>query len=75
METICPLCNGLQKVTLACPFCGTTLLDGGNIESFFGPYAPYAVNVQVSSENSCVHLLFCPHCHYDSRQAYQMVVI
>ena len=36
METVCPLCNGLQIVTISCPLCGAVMQDGGTIESFSG---------------------------------------
>lgn len=77
METVCPVCNGLQEITAICPLCGEVLLDGGTIESFLGPYAPYMYieDLMANSENYCIHLLFCPDCHYDTRQAWDLVII
>ena len=75
METVCPLCNGLQIVTISCPLCGAVMQDGGTIESFSGPYAPYTDNEEEAGTAYCIHLLFCPSCHYDSRQACKMVII
>jgi hypothetical protein len=73
MNMICPLCNGLQDVTIECPLCGRIMSDGGTIESFWGPYSPYMDTF--NDENYCVHLLFCPYCHYDSRKAWEMVIV
>lgn len=75
METVCPICNGLEKVRTICPLCGDELLDGGKIENFWGPYAPYMEELLYGEEQYCTHLLFCPHCHYDTRMRWELCII
>lgn len=78
MENVCPVCNALITITALCPRCGLRLADGGALENFFGPYSPYmdAESLQKGEEdNRCVHLLYCPHCGYDVRAAWEYVTV
>lgn len=78
MEKVCPVCNALITVTALCPRCGLRLADGGAVENFLGPYSPY---MEVNSlqrggaDTQCVHLLYCPHCGYDVRAAWELVTV
>lgn len=75
MELICPLCNGLEAPSAACPKCGENMDDQGNIEDYFGPYSPYQerdlymwqqeIENPELGDDYCVHLYSCPHCQYD----------
>jgi rubrerythrin len=69
------------QVTAQCPVCGHSLLDGGNLQDFFGPYSPYEeMNsygdlAQANEEGQCVHLIYCPQCGYDHREAIAQVEV
>jgi hypothetical protein len=78
LEKVCPICNGLQSIFIACPCCESLMADGGVLENYYGPYSPYmdwSGLQQNSSEGQCVHLLYCPACHYDTRVAWELILI
>ena len=76
MEHVCPICNGLQTVSQNCPDCGTGMQDGGVLANYAGPYSPYMeMQMNIVHANTCVHLLYCPRCHNDMHQAYQLIWI
>jgi rubrerythrin len=81
MEWVCPICNGMDYIEIRCPACGHVLVDGGNLQDFYGPYSPYMEqntygNLEdLRNEGKCLHLLYCPQCGYDRRAAIQQVVI
>lgn len=78
METVCPVCNGLDEIHKTCPRCGQFLEDGGRLTSFYEPYAPYlddeitnqANKKLYKEEGKCVHLLYCPACGFDLRESF-----
>jgi hypothetical protein len=68
---LCPVCNGMQSIQLACPTCSNTMEDGGKLTDRFGPYAPYVPHdeeeLSLSSragaaEETCSHIATCPSC-------------
>lgn len=69
MDKACPLCNGIQQVNGQCPRCQRPWQDGGAVDVFLGPYSPYETQLVYTTEqeDSCVHLLYCPHCGIDKR--------
>jgi hypothetical protein len=78
MEKACPICNALQQVNMRCPRCGGQLADGGALENYYGPYSPYMDIHTLQNclpETHCVHLLYCGQCRFDTRAAWEMVVI
>jgi ribosomal protein L32 len=77
MELVCPLCNSLQLIHTQCPNCGQTMIDGGALESYLGPYSPYMEKESIvgAEATHCVHLLYCPNCHFDMRTAWELVII
>ncbi|MBP2662435.1 MAG: hypothetical protein H6Q71_383 [Firmicutes bacterium] len=77
MEKVCPLCNVLQLITEKCPRCGASLVDGGAVSAYMGPYSPYmdTQDLPFQSENYCLHLLYCPVCQYDTRSAVAFVTM
>ena len=63
----CPLCNSLISLHQVCPQCNQALLDGGRVEDFLGPYAPYE---ELDTDwEPCTHLIYCPACGQDWRVA------
>ena len=73
-ELDCPLCNGLIQVKKSCARCGENLMDGGPVESYFGPYSPYEeVDDKLQDflpeyrYDECLHLFYCPACGWDKR--------
>ncbi|MEG6584570.1 hypothetical protein V6C17_03060 [Dendrosporobacter sp. 1207_IL3150] len=77
---VCPLCNALQPLDKICPICNQQMTDGGAIENYYGPYSPYMSRDSIygpyqTPVKQCVHLLYCPNCHYDLRVALEMVNI
>ncbi|HAK73210.1 MAG TPA: hypothetical protein DCP36_05785 [Sporomusaceae bacterium] len=78
MEVVCPICNALQSILISCPSCTGRMEDGGILEDYYGPYSPYMdwpALQQTSSEGQCVHLLYCPACHYDTRVAWELILV
>lgn len=78
MEVVCPICNGLQSMVISCPGCHTLMVDGGILEDYFGPYSPYSEHADDEGSSlgeQCVHLLYCPQCHYDTRIAWELIHI
>ncbi|HML35257.1 hypothetical protein M7775_11425 [Sporomusa sphaeroides DSM 2875] len=77
LEKVCPLCNALQQVEKKCPHCGKTMLDGGALNNYLGPYSPYmeAQSLPFQSEAYCIHLLYCPECDYDRQEILALVAM
>ncbi|HHU64170.1 MAG TPA: hypothetical protein GXZ32_08235 [Clostridiales bacterium] len=75
MDTICPVCNGLEEHQSFCPRCGSYMKEMGALQDFFGPYSPYqeqdTVNLPVEyqqvCEQACVHLYRCSNCGIEDR--------
>lgn len=71
MSRICPVCNGLRSLQMACPNCGVIMDDGGKLEDFFDDYSPYLEmrwNREVNgypdlAAHRCLHYAQCPECH------------
>lgn len=72
---LCPICNGFEQLSAACPSCSVQAVDYGPIVDFTGPYAPYqtkadaektnsmeTMNSDLYSELSCNHVIYCPNC-------------
>lgn len=77
MEMVCPVCNAMQAISTECPNCGQTMTDGGALENYFGPYSPYMEKEDINraAHSQCVHLLYCPNCHFDMRAAWNLTAI
>lgn len=78
MDRICPLCNGLDSVSSNCPCCGQRLEDGGALQNYLGPYSPYVESETIPNamtDHYCVHLLYCPNCHYDTKAIWNFIEI
>lgn len=78
MEKVCPICNALEGIYQECPLCGHQLIDGGVLQNYLGPYSPYmegdTIPLNIDS-NSCIHLLYCPECNFDTRASWELVII
>jgi predicted RNA-binding Zn-ribbon protein involved in translation (DUF1610 family) len=67
---MCPVCNGLQSISFACPQCRTKMADEGRVDDYLGPYSPYRPIDDLKltngytdlSTHQCVHSLSCPQC-------------
>ena len=62
----CPLCNQLINLTQLCPDCHRALIDGGRVEDYLSPYAPYE-EAGKDRIPPCTHLIYCPVCGRDWR--------
>jgi hypothetical protein len=66
----CPVCNGFSRLAAICPDCGNPACDGGRLNDYLGPYAPYRPIDEISRTNglpdlalhSCVHVMYCEEC-------------
>ncbi|CAH0118346.1 MULTISPECIES: hypothetical protein [unclassified Paenibacillus] len=78
MFHLCPLCNGLTSLEVACPVCTHQTIDYGKLDDFAGPYSPYEPLHQAAAmsqillaetdrEHYCVHVLYCANCNRDYR--------
>jgi hypothetical protein len=71
---ICPLCNGLRKVTVYCPHCQRLMEDQGKVTDYFDDYSPY-MDIDMMKKvdgypytlanHECVHLFYCPYCRQE----------
>lgn len=64
MPRICPLCNGLNTITIECP-CGAKMQDAGPVSNYYGPYSPYGHAAFAALY--CQHLFTCSRCGQDKR--------
>ncbi len=68
---VCPVCNSLAAVGKECPRCGNTLRDAGLLQDYYDDYSAYLDQVVYEDgyrnydEDYCVHLFYCPNCHFD----------
>ncbi len=68
MQRICPVCNGLSQLDAVCHRCQSDMEDRGQLESYYGPYAPYEEDELLSTstitpyETSCPHVAYCTEC-------------
>lgn len=60
---ICPYCNGLKALEIACPSCNNIMRDAGTLQEALGPYSPYEENSLIHQQFGCVHRLFCDTCN------------
>ncbi|AMX84480.1 hypothetical protein GS3922_12860 [Geobacillus subterraneus] len=68
---VCPLCNGLRRMTVYCSYCRQPMEDQGKITDYFDDYSPY-MDADIMkfvdgyprtyTNHECVHLFYCPHC-------------
>ena len=71
---LCPLCNGLRKIHIACPDCGTEMKDQGKFMDYADDYSAY-LDIDLLKQNDgfpkslekgqCPHLLQCQNCGHD----------
>lgn len=75
----CPLCNGINKLSYYCSNCKALLRDGGRLDDYSDSYSPYEESnlTQFSRDAGnqiyCIHLFYCPKCHYDKRVAVKKI--
>lgn len=70
MSYYCPVCNGLQSMSVLCPACRQAARDFGRTDDFLGPYSPYRPIDDLKLTNGfpdlinheCVHLMYCENC-------------
>lgn len=74
MPGICPYCNGMIALRQPCPRCAAPLTDGGRLDDYAGPYAPYRQIDDLKLTNGypdlarqlCVHQTYCQECGYSA---------
>lgn len=72
MSTMCPVCNGMQVLSVRCPKCGSAATDDGRLNDYLGPYSPYRPIDDIGLTNGfldvqnhrCTHVAHCPECGY-----------
>jgi hypothetical protein len=83
MEYGCPVCNGLTTLYKNCPYCGRKMEDKGMVDDYLGPYSPYG-DMDLYEQHdkfdgdfskSCVHLVSCADCGYDTRIGVMQLVL
>lgn len=71
---MCPLCNGIETVTIPCPKCNTNMDDRGKATDYFDDYSAYMdidlmkmVDGDPNSHRNqyCLHYFVCPNCYYE----------
>ncbi|WP_188206975.1 hypothetical protein [Alkalibacillus aidingensis] len=75
---LCPLCNGLAKVSIECSKCHSNLDDHGKLTDYFDDYSAYMDIDMVkmfdgdpkSLENhQCLHYFYCQNCQHEEIKA------
>lgn len=63
---ICPICNGIELIHLACPHCGALMEEHGKVSDYYAPYSPYReiTHVQTLEGSDPIHLLYCDHYYH-----------
>jgi hypothetical protein len=69
----CPVCNGLESLTVPCPHCGEWMEDWGRWLDLLADYSPYRPidDLKMSdglldgNTHQCPHSLYCRHCGYE----------
>ncbi|KRF55239.1 hypothetical protein ASG99_10980 [Bacillus sp. Soil768D1] len=71
---LCPLCNGLRKIHVNCPECGSDLDDKGKFMDFADSYSAY-MDIDTLKQNDgypqslqkgqCPHIMNCSKCGHD----------
>lgn len=72
MSYICTYCNGMNALDRSCPKCGGRMSDGGRLDDYTGPYAPYRPIDAGKLTNgysdwaghTCIHQAYCSRCGY-----------
>ncbi|MCQ6558703.1 hypothetical protein [Paenibacillus mendelii] len=67
---LCPICNGLEQLSAACPVCSSPADDCGLLVDYTAPYAPYQPYDEASSnfmetmifDQKCQHVVYCQRC-------------
>jgi DNA-directed RNA polymerase subunit M/transcription elongation factor TFIIS len=72
--SLCPLCNGLRTIHIACPQCNAETEDQGKMMDYVGPYSAY-MEIDLLKRNDgfpkslekgqCPHIMKCPKCGHD----------
>ena len=71
---ICPLCNALEELNIACPQCKIQLDDGGKVSDYLDVYGHYNDEEtnkmgdgypNTAKDQICPHLMVCPKCGDD----------
>lgn len=71
---ICPICNGLQELNVACDNCRHTMKDCGRVMDYYDDYSAYMEIDHLKledgypdtlSKHKCPHLCFCSICNQD----------
>lgn len=70
--SICPICNGMSKIKVACEECQEELVDFGRIMDYDEKYHPYEEIDLLKEKNGiandlqqhlCPHYVTCPNCN------------
>ncbi|WP_225446393.1 hypothetical protein [Paenibacillus rhizovicinus] len=68
---LCPICNGLEQLSVQCPSCAMQTDDLGRAVDFTAPYAPYQpdddeATMTISGAElaaiTCNHVVYCRLC-------------
>ncbi|SFA80238.1 MULTISPECIES: hypothetical protein [unclassified Bacillus (in: firmicutes)] len=71
---ICPICNGLQELKIACDKCKSKMNDCGRIMDYYDDYSAYMEIDQLkledgypdtNAQHKCPHLYSCMKCNQD----------
>ncbi|SDT20545.1 hypothetical protein SAMN05444162_3408 [Paenibacillaceae bacterium GAS479] len=73
---LCPVCNGIRPLELACCYCLEPLVDCGPEQDLADPYSPYGPAASVFTDTPegerqvepvCIHRLYCTVCSRSSK--------
>lgn len=72
IPSICPVCNGFERLQAACPDCQAEAADAGRLADQYGPYSPYRPIDDMRLTNGyddvarriCLHTARCDRCGF-----------
>nr|WP_246187701.1 hypothetical protein [Ornithinibacillus caprae] len=78
----CPLCNGLESVTIECPNCNYNIDDQGKVTDYFDDYSAY-MDIEMMKffdgdrksleGHHCLHYFYCANCNHEEIKAVKEV--
>ncbi|RXI99865.1 hypothetical protein DS745_13375 [Anaerobacillus alkaliphilus] len=80
--SICPLCNGIESMSINCDQCNLPMEDKGRIMDYFDDYSAYLDidgmklfnGIADDARNKqCPHVFYCSQCHTEKTMFIQEI--
>lgn len=80
--SICPVCNGIEVVSMTCELCNSVMDDKGRLMDYFDDYSAYLEidgmklfdGIKDDAKNQqCPHVFYCPNCQIEKTTLIQEI--